>query len=177
MKAFTVYPWYAFAFTSLGKQCENRTWKPTLAHGEWVAIHAGARKLGGARHPKLGELLDLVRDAEAAGWESEVTEFGRVRFIETDALEPTCLKTVAVYDDRHSPRSAIVAVAQFNGATQGIPMPWGHTTGYQWRFTSVMPLARPVSIRGAQGLWRVPPVMLRKMVGQVPESVLEGEKL
>jgi len=172
VKAFTVYPWYAWAFCAAGKCCENRTWKPTLAHGEWVAIHAGARKLGGARHPKFGELLDLVRDAEAAGWEAEVTEFGRVRFIETDALEPTCLKTVAVYDDRHSPRSAIVAVAQYAGASQGIPMPWGHATGFQWRFTLVMPLVRPVPIRGAQGLWKVPSGVLEQVAAQVPAAVM-----
>ena len=158
---------------ALGKAVENRTWKPPLAQGEWVAIHAGNRRLVGK---SMSELMDLVRDAKSAGWEPEILDFGRVRLIESDALEPSCLKTCVVYDDRCAIRSAIVAVAQFNGTTQGIPMPWGHSTGYQWRLTSFMPLDRPVPIRGAQGLWTVPAVAVEKMRGQVPDAVFGGSR-
>ncbi|MDD5542829.1 MAG: hypothetical protein PHX83_06610 [Acidobacteriia bacterium] len=115
-----------------------------------------------------------MRDAEAAGLHVDVLEFGKVHFA-MPSRDPESVFDHAMYDDATSPRSAIVAVAQYLGTSQGIPMPWGHSTGYQWRFTSVMPLARPVSIRGAQGLWRVPGVAVAKIAGQVPEAVMRGE--
>lgn len=174
MKAFTVYPWWAFAFCHLGKNVENRGWKPSktqLAHGEWVAIHAGARKLSGARFPETSELMSLADDATGlrggpgGGWLGiDVLGFDRVIFRN--------MEQVVTYEDSKVPRSAVVAVAQYNGATQGVAMPWGHLDGFQWRFSAVVPLGTPVPIRGQQGLWTLPQGVTERIAAQVPGAVM-----
>ena len=37
-----IRPW-PFAILMLGKRIENRSWKPNLNVGDWIAIHAGAK--------------------------------------------------------------------------------------------------------------------------------------
>lgn len=41
--AITLHQPWAYAFTSLGKDIENRTWRCRFKPGTWVAIHAGKR--------------------------------------------------------------------------------------------------------------------------------------
>lgn len=169
MKAFTVYPWWSWAMTSLSKAVENRKWKPPLSQGEWIAIHAGNRRLAGGRSRSMADLADLILDARAAHYEVDVVGFGEIGFLEKGRA------SWQWYRDDLAVRSAVVAVARFGGAYQGVPMPWGRSTGYQWRLTSLMPLARPVPVRGQQGLWTVPGAVLEQMRGQVPEVVF-GER-
>ena len=169
MKAFTIYPWFGFAFTKLGKNVENRGWQPSprqLAHSEWVAIHSGVRKLRGGRHRDMGDLIDLIKDARTAGWEVDILGFDHLVFKRGDER--------VTYLDGKVQRSAVMAVAQYNGATAGVDMPWRHPGNHQWRFSSVIPLPRPIPIRGQQGLWELPGRILQYMVGQVPGAVLGG---
>ena len=62
MKAITVYPEWAIAIRYLGKNIENRSWRPAEDHlGTRIALHAGM-KYGGAvyDYQKAGKYLERV---------------------------------------------------------------------------------------------------------------------
>jgi hypothetical protein len=168
MKAFTVYPWWAWAFVALGKPTENRGWAPPLAAGAWVAIHAGARRLAGG-----ADLDALVDDAARAGWEVSARGNGEVAFRRGTTAAP-CTFDERTYVDARAVRGAVVAVAQFWGADRRDEGrgPWAQPGCWHWQFGAAIPLPRPVSVRGQQGLWMLPDPVIRAIAPQVPAAVL-----
>lgn len=71
--------------------------------------------------------------------------------------------------------SAIVAVARLAGCVhdarelpEGVRFWWSGPHG--WRLADVLPLEHPVPCRGAQGVWVMPPEVLRVVLAQIPAS-------
>jgi hypothetical protein len=166
VRAFTVYPWYAWAFLVLDKRVENRPYGPPLGPGDWVAIHAGVRRMTAAE-----DLRALLEDASTAGWDADIHAAGEIDFHRDGAW--------ARYDDENAVRGAVVAVAKFGGAsTGGAVPPWGRDERFKggpiwrWRLPSVIPLPEPVRMRGQLGLWNLPAPVLAAVAAQVPAAVI-----
>ncbi len=160
MRAFTVYPWHAWSVAVLDKNLENRTWRAPFAHGEWVAVHAGVRGLTPV------DLTAWIADLAGAGWAVTVLGEGVV------AVEKHGVRHV--YDDRKAVRGAVVAVAQYAGQGMDGTPPWGRPGCWRWRLTLRMAIARPVTVRGQQGVWRLPRAAVERLRGQVPDAVWAG---
>ena len=128
MKALTLrHPW-AYAITRLGKDIENRTWKPTwaqLAHGDYLAIHGGA-------HPKNGNFDEFARDLCSL---DEV-------FPRDFPAEQTIL-------------CGIVAVCRFDGWVTKHDSLWFNGP-IGWVLKDTVALPESIPCKGQQGLWDVP---------------------
>jgi hypothetical protein len=128
-----VQPW-AYAVAHLGKDIENRTWKPPARIlGERIAIHAGSkcrsddvealRELGYAL-PQECQQGAIVATVVVVGWVSESDGF-----------------------------SATLTKAEANQALQS---PWYHEGHFGWVLRSVRALPRPIRCKGALSLWHAP---------------------
>ncbi len=163
MRAITLYPWYAWAVEVLDKTIENRGWRAPFEVGEWVAIHAGVRRLSGDRSD-ASPLMQFVADLSGAGW--HVTLLGAGDLAVERAGERH------VYSDARAARGAVVVVASYAGQGMDGTPPWGRPGCWRWRLANRMPLPRPVGARGQQGVWRLPPAVIEGIRGQVPDVVL-----
>lgn len=134
-RALTLWRWWAYAVTHLGKRVENRPWMPP-DDTDVVLIHAGA-----PRHltDERGDQAAIRRLALADG-----------------ASLPT-----AVVLPETVPSSSIVAVARLaHVCDAGVRSarcgcgPWAAAGHYHWRFADDLAvLAVPVPARGYQKLW------------------------
>ena len=173
MKAITLYPEWAWAICRLGKQVENRTWRPPAnLLGERIAIHAG-KSIGGKTSKKgiLSALQLMSYEAVLAGWETEYLAGSPYRF--------TRASRFAICNSDEIPTSAIVATAVltqctkdfygwFNGEIDSGSEEWAsgtpevHRLGWQapdqfhWLLEDVRVFAEPVSATGKMGFWEVP---------------------
>ena len=151
MRALTVrQPWAGFIAAG-HKPYEFRSWRPRLAIGARLAIHAAAR-----RPPSL-EIATLILELEA----------GRL------AVRPAAIETLrgwrnARYTGRpdDSALGAFVAICRYGGIApiEEVEREFGAPAlrrevdrGYihAWRLTAVEACA-PYPVRGRQGVWKVP---------------------
>lgn len=128
MKALTLkHPW-PWAICHLGKDIENRTWKPPASLiGRYFAIHGGAVPRGRA----FQEMSDI-------GWAL--------------ADDRDMIPGVTVQD---TIMPGIVAVVLLTGVVTASPSPWFEGP-YGWCLGDLFVLPEPVACKGAQGLWDVP---------------------
>lgn len=145
------HPW-SFAIAHLGKDIENRTWKPPKQMiGQRIAIHGGAL-------PKGHALEDCA---------------GQARFIAREILTPAYLKSLPAAKKsflsnlmplkvHHFITSGIVATAVLERVVTESDSPWFFGP-YGWVLSDVITLTEPVHCKGAQGLWRLPEDVRQKM--------------
>lgn len=139
MKALTLIRPWAAAVAHLGKNVENRTWRPpAVLVGQRFAIHAGKREdLGILRALNIEQDrrgLPMLPDAGPQGIVCTV----RLDNIFTAVGEMTLNHRAAVAN-----RLGLPDLRWFFG-------PVG------WVLADARPLATPVPCRGAQGLWTLP---------------------
>lgn len=148
-RALTLWPEWAWAILYLDKRVENRGW--ALPIGEWIGLHAG-KSIGG-RPGKfgIGDGVDsLAEMARRAGWGVAGT-YRRATFASSDRN--------VVWELGAVPTSAIVGairVVSVDAPNQGDLGGWRVPDAHGNRL-EVRPLARPVPMRGALGLWALPP--------------------
>jgi len=161
--ALTLCPEWAWAIAALDKRVENRSGRsPVVAAarkliGKPLAIHAGA---------KLVDVDGMRITARWEGW-----SFSHARATVVPARGPTAPATVETTIISKGPRrieldtrleqaiacSAIVAVVRpievlEPGAKRA---PWHARDEYGIRFELVAALPRPITAKGAQGVWRL----------------------
>ena len=125
--ALTLWPEWAYAIAHLGKDVENRSWRPPAwLIGRRLAIHAGA-DLGG----RPGRMARLEAQANL------LCALGR---------EPPVGVQIAT--------RRIVAVVTVGEPTRDSQSPWAVPGEWHWPLTEVVRVDVPV-LRGAQGLWRL----------------------
>lgn len=141
LKALTVWQPWAWAIAEGFKRVENRDWKPypkVLAPGERIAIHAAVRALD-------REALKSVRHAL---YQSRGRADGPLPWevpVEEAAYSFGCIVAVAKFSHLVTLRRDLPVDQQ----------PW-FVGQYGWVLDDVRKLAKPVQVRGAQGIWQVP---------------------
>ena len=132
LKALTLrHPW-PWAIVELGKDIENRTWKPPRAMvGKWFAIHGGKAPKGDrATH-------DVVTQAQA---------LLSMRGHSHASHRVTCS------DVTHA---GIVAVVRLGGVVEDSRSVWFEGP-YGWVLSDLWKVPDPPQMAGMQGLWDVP---------------------
>ncbi len=147
MKAITIHPEWAFAICHLGKDVENRSWQPRLDVGAHIAIHAG-RLLGGSHRIDAQTAIDLV---------CQSSNLARVDVAEAFELQPINA-------------GKIVAVAKLGSFTDSSASPWAAAGYLHWELEDVEVLPNPISCRGHQSIWTVPPGIVREVEEQLRAS-------
>jgi hypothetical protein len=159
MKAITLHPEWAWAICRLGKNVENRTWKPpqSFAIGSRVAIHAGVAFGGAGPFTNINRVFDPVATmARRAGWRLGI-----------EKAENSVIGFHTKRDDtfkakvHQMPRGAVVAVATFAGILSPArrswmkeeDWPWWAVDQFGWVLTDVVVLDKAVECRGMQRLW------------------------
>ncbi|PYE50941.1 hypothetical protein [Deinococcus yavapaiensis] len=145
------HPW-AFCVARLGKDVENRSWRPEQQGGNVgmsLAIHGGALPKGDA----LEEAVDNARHVD--------------RCILTDDYlnaRPNDAKTWLEQRERLTVGDfmtlGIVAVARLTEVRTDSPSVWAVDGQVHWCLSDVVTLPEPVPHRGAQGLWVLTPEAL-----------------
>ena len=139
MLALTLkHPW-PFAVARLGKDVENRTWRPRgLSVGQWFIIH------GGAQPTSKGQAVAIYQEAVLL-----IAEHGRISaFREHSATD--------ILDDVLD-CSGVVAACKFGGVVTDPASGGDWFEGpIGWRLTDVFVLPEPIACKGAQGLWTLP---------------------
>lgn len=127
MKALTLWQPWAYAVAHLGKDVENRQWKPWAGIiGQRIAIHASKRW--------------VKRDMEA--WCASLVIHGLAEELPLAALAEQCGK--------------VVATARVTEIVEASDSVW-FTGPYGWVLADVAVLKTPIACRGAQGMWDLPP--------------------
>lgn len=137
MRALTLHQPWAFAVAHLGKDVENRTWRPPeQVIGVRIAIHAG-RKF----------------DTDTLPW-----FFGRglINVPLTPVLGAVVATAVVAGVAEHADS------VWFSGSVGAF---W-FTGPIGWVLRDVVALAEPVPCRGAQGLWTVPNDVEQRVTAQ-----------
>jgi hypothetical protein len=150
LRALTLWPEWAWAITQLGKDVENRDWKPSrtiLAPGDWLAIHAGA-VLGGGNPSRKATEAALQKVAESYLFANNFAPLPEL------ATKPTL--------------SAIVALVRYSGADGANPGGWAVPGAYHWRWDRMITLATPIPCRGERDLWPVPEAIVAQILPHLP---------
>ena len=170
--AITIYPEWVWAITRLGKDAENRTWRPRVALPFHLALHAGAR-FGG--EPIEGavcrprHLQPVVEMARRAGWSTclvDGTRGGRRaggHGLILDTPEGEVIVPLPPTAAPQPPTRAIVAVVRVVEVARTSTSPWAVPGLWAWRFDDLVVLPQPVPARGSQGLWIVPTEILDRV--------------
>ena len=148
MKCITVKQPWAHMIANLGKLVENRSW--ATGYRGPLAIHAGAY----SGWDKAAESSPVALEA----WK---------RWAGVPATGELAAPLNRADAGRYFTFGAVIAVAELTGchyALQGEGCafadsrcsPWAVLHSYHWQLSNVRPLAEPVRVRGALGLWRLP---------------------
>lgn len=144
------HPW-AFAIARMGKDVENRTWRPERQGGcvgMYLAIHGGAVPKGGQ---KGEDAMYGIKAIERLWGEAET----RLNCAQRDWLADEWLpdgQDAPFARDLFAP--GIVAIARIARVTQGAQSPWAVRGQWHWELADVTPI-EPIQYRGAQGLWTI----------------------
>jgi len=169
MKAITLWPEWAWAICRLGKNVENRTWKPpkSIVDGTPIAIHAGVTLGGGQLRGKFSAeqvFQPVVEMAERAGW--------RVGFdIAENMIKAYSIREPISLGDRMLSigKGCVVAVGEFDGLLiPGVDdprdWPWWAPDQFGWRLRNIQQLKNKVPCRGRQRLWGLPENALQQVL-------------
>lgn len=154
--ALTLQHPHAACVAHLGKDIENRTWKPgklQLIKGDFFAIHGG-------RAPKGKALEGILAHAD------ELAE----RFT-PGLILPAAADWAAT--------EGIVAVACFDGTVAESESPWFRGP-VGWVLEKVWALPEPIACPGRQGLWAIDPethAEVRRQYGAALRSEREQREL
>lgn len=140
------HPW-SFAIARLGKDIENRTWKPPRhLIGQTIAIHGGAVPKGQALEDCKSDAAHIIREI----WTSEYMR----------SLPRSTTDWLKVDKERgHSSNwivPGIVATALLAEVVTESDSPW-FSGPYGWVLEDVKPVDPPIPHTGARGLWEVDP--------------------
>ncbi len=143
MKAITIYPEWCLAIVELGKNIENRSWKPPMGLlGERIAIHAGARKFS-------KDVFGVVqRTALGAGYDCW-SDDDRYSFCRDG-------KSLSSGDFSEIPRGRVVATAILESVSNDDESVWAIEGYWHWRLSDVKRVQIPLKVRGQQRLWDTP---------------------
>ena len=163
MLALTLkHPW-GWCFTNLGKDVENRSWKPrhsTLAKGDWFALHGGREPAGLG----LAELeVDITRIAELLTPPGEPVEQHQILATPRDELITP----------------GIIAVCQMGRVVTSSDSPWFFGP-YGWLIDQIHVLPEPIPCVGALSLWNLPDDIhreVRRQYGSALKSAREQQEL
>ncbi|MBX3131355.1 MAG: ASCH domain-containing protein [Polyangiaceae bacterium] len=143
MRALTIMQPWAWAICHANKRVENRTWQPPRELlGRRIAIHAGKRD-----------------DAAAVQWMRDELDIDPPAALPRGAIVATATLSGVVAVKRH----VVTYVGDVDPAM--VDSPW-FSGPFGWVLDDVRVLADPVSCRGAQGLWTMPPNMARAVEAQ-----------
>jgi hypothetical protein len=176
--ALTLTPEWAFAYTHLGKDTENRTWRIKAEQLPMpFCIHAGAHIGGAATKTALEEGLEgLFHHAAEAGWglQHEVSK-GKDAFKawvwgrHESGLElpRTLIRSRAIV--------AVTRVDRIDALPDAIVVrpgdPWA-SNGFQWRTPRTVVLDEPVRCNtGRLGLWPISSAIYRSLQTKLPDAV------
>lgn len=149
MKALTIRQPWGTAITLLGKTVENRTW--TNAHRGRIAIHAGA---GTGPRQEYEDALETV--AARSGLEPEgVARLSAARGAVIAVADLVDICTIQVDDLDCSCDCG----------------PWAAFDQCHWKLANVQPLAEPVPVKGALGLWTLPADVEAAVLAQLGQEV------
>lgn len=143
----TLWPEWVAAIVLLDKRIENRTWAPIRAHhGRRFLLHAGANIGGRPGKP-------AHREAAAA-----LASIGL-----TDGEVQQCL------DFATWQRGKVIASAVLGDVTTRLgyvperQRRWAMPGHHHWHLDHVCRVQRPQPLRGSQGFYRAPAVLLRRL--------------
>ena len=154
MKTLTVWQPYGAAIAIGSKLLENRTWRPTpglLKIGDVFAIHAAVRPWSQDDAVDVAELVFRGRKPAPAPFGEVVTY--RHWFEYLDAT-----------------KGKVLAVARLGGFLDAKPEGdqgrwWCGPVA--WVLEDVRRLPEPIAVKGAQGLWNLPPEVEAAALAQV----------
>lgn len=157
MKAITLHAPWAWAICYLGKDIENRTWKPPAELiGQRIAIHAGSKSLWKWRiwQPVL-DLWDVID--QSCTWD-KINRYG------------SSVDSFRSVKERDRFCSAIVATAVIAEVLppQDTDAGWHIAGQYGWKLTDVQVLPTPVKCKGKLGFWTVPAEVESQMQAGAP---------
>lgn len=148
IRGLTLWRPWAAAIVLGPKRIENRPWHPPLRlldAGLWIAIHAGRRWDGDAAN----DIADL--------WPAARVELRQQPLpFEDERAWPRPFVEQGIVGVARVVRAEVFDALRDDGAT-GIAWAFGP---WCWVLDDVRALAAPIPIRGAQGLWPLPPDVL-----------------
>lgn len=151
MKALTLAPVWAWAVLHLGKNVENRTWKPFKGLDRFL-LHAGTRTSFAADATACGDA------ARRAGWRIHAMD-GGLMFIKGDEHRFLDPKTV--------PQGVILAEMQLKGWETDSASPWAYPREVHWLVEVRKVLDTPVRCKGALQLWECEGMALSQVRAQL----------
>lgn len=143
-----VQPWGA-AVLHFGKQLENRSWRPPrLTVGERIALHTSSKPPGRYELERVANLAGVAFDVSFTAF----SDRGAVELVPTLDGHPlhagAIIGTVLVRGCFESRAAAVLELGEQAARWWIGPKAW-------W-LSEPRPLRRPVSCRGALGLWTLP---------------------
>lgn len=154
IRALTVRQPYAAAIMAGVKPVENRIWKRELPPGGlWIGIHAGLRSV----KVDVGLVADMTI---CGGWVKPMPPIVEMPF--------GALLGLAHVSEICAPEDLPLWIADDPHFQWWASGPWC------WVVDQVAPLAEPIPMRGALGLWRVPMELLDDAALEVLRGVTAG---
>ena len=191
LKGVSIHPEWLFAIRKLGKDVENRNYKPTPAmlklgkDDEWqVALHAtasiGGVKGYGTRCHTIQNFVDIVShtgwsyerhrsEDDRKPWGGTHDPWHKVEFIKYDCATGDTARVI--FRPLQEATSAIVAVAKFGSITTDNPSPWAFPGRVHWELKEVKFFDKPIPSRGRQRLW----TLSEDQRGKIAEQLEGGE--
>jgi len=137
-RALTLHQPWAWAIARLGKDIENRIWRPPpWLIGQRVAIHAGKRW--------------------DPGWSPDIVDM---------AIHAAMDHAYMSGDRLYHLGAGIVAVVRVVGVVTNSESPW-FVGPFGWVLEDIMPVDPPIPCQGRQGLWKVVPDIQRELEKRV----------
>lgn len=149
MFAFTLkHPW-PYAFLRLGKDVENRGWKPASRHSRTrLALHGGV-------YPRGRHWDEAQRDLE---------------WIQARGLAPADLNLADAIVEGLCATAYYAGVVHRDSAAELTRSPW-FSGPWGWDLRELTPFEQPIPCQGALGLWLVTGTSvtqaLRKQLGEI----------
>jgi len=159
MKAITLWPEWCWAIRQLGKNVENRSWRPpdTLRIGESIAIHAGASFGGKTGESKTwSRIFDPIAGiAQRSCWNIRIDVMANI-IVAYNVLSGKRISDRIVT----MPCGGVVAVATFDGTLvpgreESTQWPWWADDQFGWVLRDVTMLPKIVRCTGRQRLWNL----------------------
>lgn len=173
MKAITLWPEWAWAICNLGKDVENRTWKPprTLGIGDRFCIHAG-QSIGGEnttnRDRIRNSMENMIEISSKSNWQG--SSDGHSISMKNNEKQISIRKKI-----NNINKGFIVAVVTLEDIlVPGYADPsknlWWAGGVYGWKLSGVKVLPLPVRCMGKQGLWDVETNVITKVLRTLGEE-------